>query len=496
MTMANALPISRLIQVGVVLTPQAAQMQNLNTLLVLGSSNVIDTSERIRNYSSLPEVASDFGNASPEYYAAVDYFGQSPQPTSLSIGRWAKTASSGQLVGSTLSTAQQALSVWTAVTSGGFEVTIDGGSAQNVASLNFSNVTNLNGVASVINAVLTGAVVTWNSNFSQFIITSNSTGTTSAVGFAIAPISGTDISGMLGLTVGSSGSYSVPGIAAETAISAVTTFDANFGQSWYALFICGASDSDHQAVGAYIEASNTRHLYGISTQEAGVLTSSSTTDIAYVMKSLGYNKTLVQFSSSSAYAVCSLLGRAIVVDYNGNSTAITLMYKAEPGVIAETLNTTQMSALESKNCNVYVAYDNDTTIIEPGKVASGQFIDTITDVDWFVSDLQTTLFNALYTSPTKIPQTDAGNHVLLTNIEQVCGQAVTNGTAAPGQWNSAGFGTLSQGDFLPKGFYVYAPPISSQSQADRAARISVPFQVALKLAGAIHDVVVGVVVNQ
>jgi len=145
---------------------------------------------------------------------------------------------------------------------------------------------------------------------------------------------------------------------------------------------------------------------------------------------------------------------------------------------------------------VYVAYDNDTTIIEPGKVASGQFIDTITDVDWFVSDLQTTLFNVLYTSPTKIPQTDAGNHVLLTNIEQVCGQAITNGTGAPGQWNSAGFGTLNQGDFLPKGFYVYAPPISSQSQADRAARISVPFQVALKLAGAIHDVVVGVVVNQ
>ena len=86
---------------------------------------------------------------------------------------------------------------------------------------------------------------------------------------------------------------------------------------------------------------------------------------------------------------------------------------------------------------------------------------------------------------------------MLTNtVEAVCSQAVTNGLLAPGVWTSGGFGSLSMGDFLPKGFYVYAPPIASQNSADRAARKSVPIQVAAKLAGAIHTVNVLINVNQ
>ena len=52
------------------------------------------------------------------------------------------------------------------------------------------------------------------------------------------------------------------------------------------------------------------------------------------------------------------------------------------------------------------------------------------------------------------------------------------------------------GSFLPLGYYVYYPPISTQSQTARAARQSVPFQVMLKMAGAVQDVSIGVTVNQ
>ncbi|MCT9017190.1 DUF3383 domain-containing protein, partial [Cupriavidus gilardii] len=47
-----------------------------------------------------------------------------------------------------------------------------------------------------------------------------------------------------------------------------------------------------------------------------------------------------------------------------------------------------------------------------------------------------------------------------------------------------------------KGYYVYAPPIALQSQADREARKSVSFQVAAKEAGAIHTVDILVNVNR
>jgi Protein of unknown function (DUF3383). len=145
---------------------------------------------------------------------------------------------------------------------------------------------------------------------------------------------------------------------------------------------------------------------------------------------------------------------------------------------------------------VFVGYDNNTNIIQPGVVASGDFIDTIFGADWLAIDIQNTVYNLLYTSPTKIPQTDSGNHLIATGIEAVCAQGVENGLLAPGTWTQAGFGALNQGDFLPKGYYVYAPPISLQNTADRAARKSVTFQVAAKLAGAIHTVDVLVNINR
>ena len=83
-----------------------------------------------------------------------------------------------------------------------------------------------------------------------------------------------------------------------------------------------------------------------------------------------------------------------------------------------------------------------------------------------------------------------------TQVEAICSQAVVNGLVAPGVWNSNGFGILSTGEFMAKGYYVWAPLVASQNQADRAARMAVPIQVAVKLAGAIHTASVAILVNQ
>jgi hypothetical protein len=112
---------------------------------------------------------------------------------------------------------------------------------------------------------------------------------------------------------------------------------------------------------------------------------------------------------------------------------------------------------------------------------------TITGADALAVDIQNALYNLLYTSPTKIPQTDAGTNLSVTTIEQVCGKYVTDGFLAPGVWDQAGFGNLAQGDFIGKGFYVYAPTVASQLKPDRQARKSVPIQVAAKCAGAVHS---------
>ena len=305
--MTSALSISRLVNVQVNLAPNGAQTQNISTLLVLGSSPVIDTVERFRSYQSISAVAADFGTTAPEYLAALLYFQQSPQPITLQIGRWANAAVGGLLRCAPLTTAYSAIAAWTAITAGSFAVTVDG-TVRTLSALNFAAQTNLNGVASVIQTALSalsaGATVVYDSVFNRFTITSGTTGAASTVSFLTATGSGTDISAALGGLSSSSGAYAAPGIAAETALACVALFDTNYGQGWYAATVIGAADADHVAIGSFIEATTNKHIYGISTQEGGVLSSVSTTDIAYLVQALALKRTVVQYSSSTAYAVC------------------------------------------------------------------------------------------------------------------------------------------------------------------------------------------------
>jgi hypothetical protein len=85
---------------------------------------------------------------------------------------------------------------------------------------------------------------------------------------------------------------------------------------------------------------------------------------------------------------------------------------------------------------------------------------------------------------------------LVNACSSVCDEGVNNGLIAAGTWNGDGFGQLSTGDYLPIGFYIFSPPMATQAQAIREQRISQTIQIAIKLAGAIHEVDVIVNVNR
>lgn len=172
------------------------------------------------------------------------------------------------------------------------------------------------------------------------------------------------------------------------------------------------------------------------------------------------------------------------------------MYKQEPGIVAEELTETQAQTLKTKRCNVFAAYDNDTAIIQYGVMSGQAYFDEIHGLAWFKDALQNALYNTLYQSRTKIPQTDAGQNRLVTVAAKVCDEAVNNGLVAPGVWNADGFGELEDGDTLPSGYYIYAEPMALQPQAIREQRIAPPMQIALKLAGAIHEIDAIVNVNR
>ena len=496
----SVLSINSLINVEVNLGTTSAQSQSLSNLLIVGTSDVIDVSTRIRNYTSLAEVVVDFGTTAPEYLAAQVYFAQSPTPNQLSIGRWAKTASAGILIGAVVSPTDQILSTWTSITNGSFNIALNGGSVTPVGPINFSTATNLNGVATLIqNALATAslsATVLWNSSNQQFTIESSVTGTSSSVSFLTAPSTGTDISAMLSLTATSSGAYTVNGIAAESALAAATLFDINYGQTYYGYFQIGTSDTDVVNIAEYIQGAANKHLYFVNTSEGGVLVSTDTSNVAYLLKQLKISRTVVQYSAYNVYAVLSFAAKLLSVDYTANQSVLTMMYKQEPTVTAESINQNQLAALTSFNCNVFVNYNNGAAIIQNGVVSSGDYVDIIAGTDWLSLFIQNTCFNLLYTSNTKIPQTDPGNGILKGGIVNCLDQSVTNGLVAPGIWDQAGFGVLKQGQRLPTGYYVYQPSVDLQAQVDREARKSVTFQVAAKLAGAIQTVSVILNINR
>lgn len=498
--MATGLNVSDVVRVSVTIEALAAQTRNFGAGLIIGSSSVIDTAERLRLYTGLDGIAQDFGTTSPEYLASALYFGQDPQPSVLYVGRWAQAATAGLIHGAVLSPSQQVLTNFTNVSNGALKLSIDG-TARTITGVNLSTALNLNGVANLIQTALSATVpnttVLWDSVQKRFTVTSGTTGAASSVSYATTPASGTDLGPLLHLTA-TDASAPVPGIAPESLLSAVAAL-ANVSGDWYAAMVATAtppSDADHLSVAGYIEASDRSRLYGITVQNSNVLDPTTALDLPSVLETLGYKRTWTQYSGTNPHAADSFFGRAATVDFTGADTTITMMFKREPGVIAESITESQAATLKAKHCNVFVNYNNATAILQHGVMANGDYFDEIHGTDWLQNEIQTNVYNLLYTSTTKVPQTDAGMDQIKAEIKAACERGVNNGLIAPGLWTGPKIGTLRTGDALPSGYYIFAPPVATQSAADRAARRSVSFQVAIKLAGAVHSVVIAVQANR
>ena len=128
-------------------------------------------------------------------------------------------------------------------------------------------------------------------------------------------------------------------------------------------------------------------------------------------------------------------------------------------------------------------------------MANGQFFDEIINLDMLANNIQLSVMDLLYGNP-KIPDTDPGVTQIIHTINVACENAISLGFLAPGTWTGLPILNLKTGDMLPRGYMVQAPAVSTQSIADRSARKSPPIYVAIKEAGAIHSVLIGVYVDR
>jgi hypothetical protein len=462
--MNNTLPLSIVCNVAVSVSPVAAANPTFNQGLIVGNSTVIPsvggTSPRIREYSSLAQMSTDgFTTANPEFLAAELYFGQTPTPTYLWIGRQDATALLTVAVNATAGTGYLVGDVLTVVQSGG--------------SLGQVKVTSIG----------TAGVVTGVAPVSGFLGT----------GYAIAT----------GLTTtGGTGTGCLVNISAigETALTALQSCRAA-SPNWWGCLVTTAVAADHVAIAGWVQAVTPQACYFFTTADVAVVAGTSGNVLA-TLQAANYSRVFGVYSTvqagsfpANAYAAAAALGKAMGLNTGLANSNFTLKFKVLTGIAAEPLTLSEISTIEGLNGNLYLSYANVYSWLEQSTVSDGQFLDEILNIDMLASDIQYSVVNLLISVPS-VPHTNAGEAQLMQAVNGACERAVSRGFIAPGTWLGQTVLNLTSGAPLPKGYLTQAQSLALQSSGDRAARKAMPIYVALNEAGSMHSITIGVYVER
>lgn len=294
-----------------------------------------------------------------------------------------------------------------------------------------------------------------------------------------------DFSQLMKLAISAGGSVKTIQIKQESAEEVINIL-ANKSQSWYAcMFAETLQDQEVIDTSVLIEALTPVRIIGHTLQSPDEPTAN--VSLGSKLKDLGLRRTMCQYDPNNKFAIASYVGRIVTTNFLANNSTITMKFKQEPTVSALDLSTSEATYLRQKNINVFVKYSNDTAIIQEGTQINGSWSDEVIGLDWLQNYVQTALYNLLYTNNTKIPQTNTGISMYIGAINNALNQALSNGLITSGIWNGPEIGSLKTGSNMQSGYYVFAPDISTQSQADREARKAPVIQCAILLSGAFHD---------
>ncbi|MCK5025974.1 MAG: DUF3383 family protein, partial [Nanoarchaeota archaeon] len=144
-------PIKRFVDVEIRKDVPRVSAAGFGILLLITDSVLLSTARRVRRFTSASAVDLFFGDSSEESKAADAFFYQDPflenQPDELQFGRFADDAIAALLECGDSS--ETDFEVWKLISDGEFAVTIDAGLVE-LAGLDFSSVTSLDDVATVI----------------------------------------------------------------------------------------------------------------------------------------------------------------------------------------------------------------------------------------------------------------------------------------------------------------------------------------------------------
>lgn len=496
-TTTQSLPRSLDVQISLSV-PQTESRTDLSTLcLVAENIGLLPNANRIRFYSTLAAVTTDYGTSGEAYKAASAFFSQTPRANTMAIAEVWLTAQPAMLASSPLTAAD--ITALAAITNGTFDLVYDkgtGATTQHFTAMNFTGVTTIEGVATVIDgatgADLACAVKTLPGGSKILAITTGATGTGKTIGFATAAGSGTDISALANLTLASGGQvmngYTPTDIASELDNVAAAA-NAN-GRNIYGWCLeAGLRDATTQATAAAWALARTA-IMPLVTNDLNALDPAYITDIGYVLKAAGNRRAVAIYHDNPArYPDVSILAYMLSVNYQLQDSTVTAKFKDLPGIETVILTETQWSALQAKGYNTFTLVGNQARTYRDGTTESSTYyMDTTINLDNFVEDLSVNVYNVFLRNG-KIPYTRKGQLMLVDACSDTGNQYVYNGTFADREVVDS---TKKSGVATVPAVQVIPTPIAQASSADRAARIAPPIQMIVQEAGAIHSVAVNV----
>jgi hypothetical protein len=303
----------------------------------------------------------------------------------------------------------------------------------------------------------------------------------------------------------------------ETPLQAVMACRAMQPQ-WYCCMVCGAVDADHIAISAWV-ASQIGTTYFGTTSDSDVL-DGTTGNVLLTIFATSAKRTWMQYATTQggltpnqAYFVAAVMGQAMASNSQLANSYFTEKFSGgvplNAVVIEPGLTTSQIGNIEGvvpaqgPNGNLFLNYANAFNILEQGTMmALNVFFDQVLNLDILASNIQYAILNLL-TSVPSVPQTDAGQQMLIQAVETALDTAVNVGFIAPGTWQGQTISvgpnsSVTPGQSLPAGYIVLSPSYAIWGKNNPglvAARQAPPIYVALIEAGAVHFVTVEVLVQ-
>lgn len=370
----------------------------------------------------------------PEYLAALAYFSQSPQPEKLIVGTRAGTVT----VTPTATNSTAYTLTFKVPGSADIAITYNSDASATVAEITA-------GLTTAINA---------NGTIAPYLTATDNTTNLSIVA---------DVAGnVFGVKSTGAGTLAVTFAATETIANFLVGFRAA-NDLWYAIGMHSRVSADIQTMAAQIEP--LKRLFVWQCNDSDLITAAST-DPGSILKAASYARSFGFYhSSDSEYLDMGALAQLLVRDPG----KVTLANKTIAGVTVDTIDATAQGYLDGKNICYYVAVGG-VNITQGGKVAVGEWVDVMRDIDYLHVNMQADIFDVL-TNNAKVPYTDLG----IAQVESVI-RSRLNGAARSG---------ILVDD---KTLYVTVPKASAVASADKATRTLTGIKFGGTLQGAVHFV--------